>query len=121
MLQHELEALLATRFPTDTIEPVPKGVHGGDVSQHVRDANGNSCGTIIWESKRTKAWSDGWLPKLRDDQREAKAERVPEGETHARQTQLLLPLRRAVGSVGLVSALPPPWHPTTIPDIQKEL
>lgn len=70
----ELETLLAARFPTDTIEPVPKGVHGGDVLQRVHDGNGNACGTIIWESKRTKAWSDGWLPKLRDDQRAAKAE-----------------------------------------------
>jgi hypothetical protein len=74
VLELELETLLATRFPTDTIEPVPKGVHGGDVLQRVHDGNGNACGTIIWESKRTKAWSDGWLPKLRDDQREAKAE-----------------------------------------------
>ena len=74
VLELELEALLATRFPTDTIEPVPKGVHGSDVLQRVHDGNGNACGTIIWESKRTKAWSNGWLPKLRDDQREAKAE-----------------------------------------------
>ena len=74
VLELELETLLATRFPTDTIEPVPKGVHGGDVLQRLHDGNGNACGTIIWESKRTKAWSDGWLPKLRDDQREAKAE-----------------------------------------------
>jgi hypothetical protein len=35
---------------------------------------GQLCGTILWESKRTKNWSDGWLPKLRDDQRAAKAE-----------------------------------------------
>ncbi len=74
ILELELESLLSTRFPGDTIQPVPKGVHGGDVLQHVHDANGNACGTIIWESKRTKAWSDGWLPKLRDDQRDAKAE-----------------------------------------------
>jgi hypothetical protein len=33
-----------------------------------------SCGTILWESKRTKNWSDGWLAKLRDDQRTAKAD-----------------------------------------------
>ena len=32
------------------------------------------CGTILWECKRTKNWSDGWLPKLREDQRAAKAE-----------------------------------------------
>lgn len=32
------------------------------------------CGTILWESKRTKNWSDGWLSKLREDQRTAKAD-----------------------------------------------
>ena len=32
------------------------------------------CGTILWESKRTKHWTDTWLAKLREDQRRAKAE-----------------------------------------------
>lgn len=70
----ELEALLRAKFPRDTIEPVPKGEHGGDALQHVVGPNGQPCGTIIWESKRTKNWSDGWLAKLREDQRTAKAE-----------------------------------------------
>lgn len=68
-----LEELLRTNFPTDTIEPVAKGVHGGDVIQRVRESSGLECGSILWESKRTKAWSDTWLAKLRDDQRAAKA------------------------------------------------
>lgn len=70
----ELEALLRAKFPRDTIEPVPKGEHGGDALQRVAGPAGQSCGTIIWESKRTKNWSDGWLAKLREDQRAAKAE-----------------------------------------------
>ena len=70
----ELEALLISRFPRDTIEPVPKGEHGGDVLHRVIGPLGQSCGTILWESKRTKSWSDGWLVKLREDQRAAKAE-----------------------------------------------
>lgn len=70
----ELEALLSTKFPRDTIQPVPKGEHGGDVLHTVLGPLGQSCGTILWESKRTKNWSDGWLAKLRDDQRSAKAE-----------------------------------------------
>jgi hypothetical protein len=70
----ELEELLRTKFPRDTIEPVPKGEHGGDVIQRVIGPFGQSCGTILWESKRTKNWSDGWLTKLREDQRAAKAE-----------------------------------------------
>jgi len=70
----ELEALLAARFPGDTIQPVPKGEFGGDVLHRVIGRAGQTCGTILWESKRTKNWSDGWLPKLREDQRTAKAE-----------------------------------------------
>lgn len=70
----ELESLLAAKFPRDTIQPVPKGEFGGDVLQRVAGPNNQICGTILWESKRTKNWSDGWLPKLREDQRAAKAE-----------------------------------------------
>lgn len=70
----ELEALLREKFPWDTIEPVPKGEHGGDALQRVVGPHGQPCGTIIWESKRTKSWSDGWLAKLREDQRAAKSE-----------------------------------------------
>jgi hypothetical protein len=70
----ELEELLRAKFPRDTIEPVPKGEHGGDVIQRVVGPLGQTCGTILWESKRTKNWSDGWLTKLREDQRAAKAE-----------------------------------------------
>ncbi len=70
----ELENLLRTKFPFDAIEPVPKGEFGGDVLHRVVGAGGQSGGTILWEFKRTKNWSDGWLVKLRDDQRTAKAE-----------------------------------------------
>jgi hypothetical protein len=70
----QLEALLRAKFPRDTIQPVPKGDFGGDVLQRVIGPLNQICGTILWESKRTKNWSDGWLPKLRDDQRAAKAD-----------------------------------------------
>jgi hypothetical protein len=74
VLELDLEALLRSRFPTDEIEPVPKGIRGADILQRVHNRSGQLCGTIIWESKRTKAWSDGWIAKLKDDQREVKAE-----------------------------------------------
>ncbi len=74
VLETALEDLLRQHFPFDEITPVPKGIHGGDVVHTVRDASGTVCGIILWESKRTKSWSDGWLPKLRDDQRAAKAQ-----------------------------------------------
>ncbi|MES1999831.1 MAG: DUF2130 domain-containing protein [Pseudomonadota bacterium] len=70
----ELENLLRTKFPFDSIDPVPKGEYGGDVLHRVVGAGGQSGGTILWEFKRTKNWSDAWLVKLRDDQRTAKAE-----------------------------------------------
>ncbi len=70
----QLESLLRAKFPCDTIEPVPKGEFGGDTLQRVVSPAGVVAGTILWESKRTKNWSNGWLAKLRDDQRAAKAE-----------------------------------------------
>ena len=70
----EIEDTLRTKFPRDLIEPVPKGEHGGDALHRVCGPLQQICGTILWESKRTKNWSDGWLAKLREDQRAAKAE-----------------------------------------------
>ncbi|KTC98374.1 DUF2130 domain-containing protein [Legionella erythra] len=69
-----LESALQGKFPFDRIEPVPKGEFGGDVFQRVVNGSGQMCGSILWESKRTKNWSDAWLGKLREDQRTAKAE-----------------------------------------------
>jgi len=70
----ELESLLRAKFPFDSIEPVPKGEFGGDALHRVVGPSGQPGGTILWEFKRTKNWSDGWLAKLREDQRTAKAD-----------------------------------------------
>ena len=69
-----LEAMLGSIFSRDLIEPVGKGVRGADAQQRVVDSSGNECGSILWESKRTKAWQKDWLVKLRDDQRAANAD-----------------------------------------------
>src|ERR1700739_1339646 len=74
VLELELEELLCGRFPTDIIEPVGKGELGADVVQQVNGSIGQAAGIILWETKRTKAWSDGWLAKLRDDQRRSGAD-----------------------------------------------
>ena len=68
-----LRDVLLDAFPTDCVEDIPKGVAGADVIHRVRAHGGRDCGSIVWESKRTKAWSDEWLRKVRDDQREAGA------------------------------------------------
>ena len=73
-LEIELETVLRAKFPTDIVEPVPKGEFGGDVIHRVIGAGGQACGSILWETKRTKNWSDSWLAKLRNDQRAAKAD-----------------------------------------------
>lgn len=73
VLEIALENLLSEQFPCDVIEPVAKGVRGGDVVHHVFDGGGRECGTILWESKRTKTWSDKWLGKAIDDQQQVKA------------------------------------------------
>lgn len=74
VLELELENLLRARFPLDAIEPVPKGEFGGDLIQRVVGVSGSVSGTVLWEMKRTKNWQDGWIGKLREDQRRAKAE-----------------------------------------------
>lgn len=74
VLELELEEILKTEFPEDEIVPVPKGMNGADIVQKVVDRAGRACGQIVWESKKTKAWSEGWIQKLKDDQRTIKAE-----------------------------------------------
>jgi len=70
----ELEEFLKKEFPLDDILPVAKGIKGADASQVVRDQMGRTVGTIIWESKRTKNWSEEWVAKLKDDMRLVKGD-----------------------------------------------
>lgn len=65
-LELDLEEKLRTIFTTDEFLPVPKGVEGGDIWQKVR-FKGKTVGSILWETKRTKAWSNSWTAKLKDD------------------------------------------------------
>ncbi|MFC1710413.1 DUF2130 domain-containing protein, partial [Patescibacteria group bacterium] len=73
VLELDFEQLLKNNFKNDKIEPVEKGVKGADVRQTVKSPRGISCGVILWETKRTKAWSDSWIDKLKDDLRAEKA------------------------------------------------
>ncbi len=88
-LELALEELLRKEFPRDNIEEVKKGQRGADIVQHVIDKNGKECGVILWESKNAQ-WSDTWIPKLKEDQRIAKADlailvvtKMPKNHEHA--------------------------------------
>ncbi len=64
-----LEEILKEYFPFDAIEEVGKGVEGADCIQIIRNSSGKECGKIIYESKRTKTWSNSWVDKLKADMR----------------------------------------------------
>ncbi len=64
-----LETVLKEHFPFDLVEEVGKGVEGADCIQVVRNAGGKECGKIIYESKRTRNWSNLWIGKLKADMR----------------------------------------------------
>jgi hypothetical protein len=74
VLELHLEEALKAAFQFDSIDPAAKGARGADVLQGVRNELGEVCGNILWEAKTAKNWSDGWVQKLKDDQREAKAD-----------------------------------------------
>ncbi|MGV2482122.1 UNVERIFIED_CONTAM: DUF2130 domain-containing protein, partial [Salmonella enterica subsp. enterica serovar Weltevreden] len=69
-----LEDLLRSTFPFDTVEEVGKGVKGADAIHIIRNSLGQTCGKIIYESKRTKAFSNDWIDKLKHDMRNTQAD-----------------------------------------------
>jgi hypothetical protein len=68
-----IEEWLRTKFPLDTIDEIKKGARGGDCVQIVNTRNQQNCGTIYYESKRTKDFSATWLEKFKTDIRERNA------------------------------------------------
>ncbi len=74
VMELELEELLKREFPIDEILEVGKGVKGADLVQIVKDSMGRVSGKIVWESKRTKAFDEDWIGKLKEDMRETKAD-----------------------------------------------
>ncbi|HEX8932019.1 MAG TPA: DUF2130 domain-containing protein [Patescibacteria group bacterium] len=106
VLELELEDQLKKEFPLDDIVPVGKGVNGADIIQKVNDSLGRFCGTIVWESKHTKNWTEGWVSKLKDDMRAQKADLAVIVTT-------VLP--QAVKNFGLYDGLWVSNFPTAIP------
>lgn len=69
-----LEELLRNSFPFDLVQEVGKGVRGADCIQTIRNNFGQECGRIIYESKRTVAFANDWIDKLKADMRSQGAE-----------------------------------------------
>jgi len=73
-LELAIESWLSTQFPFDTVEEVKKGAFGADCIQTIHTRELQNCGVICYESKNTKAWSDGWITKLKQDMLKANAD-----------------------------------------------
>ncbi len=69
VLEIDIEADLARRFPQDAILAVAKGARGADLVHEVRDRALRVCRTIVWEIKNTRHWQPAWIDKLKVDQR----------------------------------------------------
>src|SRR5690606_8721514 len=68
-----IEEWLITQFPLDTIEEIKKGANGADCLQVINTRSKQNCGTIYYESKRTKNCSNTWIEKFKNDIREKNA------------------------------------------------
>ncbi|MDR0802460.1 DUF2130 domain-containing protein [Fluviicola sp.] len=65
-----IEEWLMSSFPLDTIEEIKKGARGGDCIQTVHTRTQQNCGTIYYESKRTKEFQPSWIEKFKADIRD---------------------------------------------------
>ena len=65
-----IEEWLASKFPLDTIEEIKKGARGGDCIQIVHTRTEQNCGSIYYESKRTKDFQPSWIEKFKADIRD---------------------------------------------------
>jgi len=65
-----IEEYLKEKFPLDSIEEIKKGARGGDCIQIVHTREAQNCGSIYYESKRTKEFQKSWIEKFKADMRE---------------------------------------------------
>ena len=68
-----IEEWLADKFPLDTIQEIKKGERGADCLQIVHTRTRQNCGSIYYESKRTKAFQPSWIEKFKADIRDKNA------------------------------------------------
>ena len=67
VLELAIESWLSSQFPFDNIDEVKKGAFGADCVHTVHTREVQNCGVICYESKNTKAWSDSWITKFKQD------------------------------------------------------
>ncbi len=65
-----IEEWLRDSFPLDTIAEVKKGVRGADCLHIVNTRARQNCGSVYYESKRTKEFQSGWIEKFKQDLRD---------------------------------------------------
>ena len=68
-----IEEFLRSTFPLDSVEEVKKGKKGADCIQIVNTEYNQNCGSIYYESKRTKNFQSSWIEKLKQDMRAKQA------------------------------------------------
>lgn len=68
-----IEEFIVQNFPLDTLEEIKKGATGADCLQIVNTREVQNCGSIYYESKRTKAFQPAWIEKFKNDIRSKKA------------------------------------------------
>lgn len=68
-----IEEWLADKFPLDTIQEIKKGERGADCLQIVHTRTHQNCGSIYYESKRTKSFQPSWIEKFKADIRDKNA------------------------------------------------
>lgn len=73
VLELAIEEYLASHFPLDMIDEIKKGANGADCLQIVNTREHQNCGTIYYESKRTKSFQPAWIEKFKNDIRDKKA------------------------------------------------
>ncbi|CAI2768973.1 DUF2130 domain-containing protein [Flavobacterium collinsii] len=73
VMELAIEEWLASNFPLDTIDEIKKGANGADCLQVVNTREVQNCGSIYYESKRTKAFQPAWIEKFKNDIRTKRA------------------------------------------------
>jgi len=65
--EEAIEEWLFNKFPLDNVYEVKKGAMGADCLHVINEFDMQNCGTIYYESKNTKSFSEKWIKKFKKD------------------------------------------------------